>query len=723
MSTREKGGFTLPGEAGYEELSFALAEKWGADAIRDSDGTKLNDSLYQSDFEIYSTLCIIRGHNAFAKQHPDYLQQCFLQTEGTLALNEDALEIPLLEGFSEEQFALNASEAAFKYWQVWDRTENRLLEPSEWRFDPEKKTVIIEAPLAFRRYTVSFMAYRIWEEISMYNHVTNALDKEHLMPLDPAYEAVQAYMLEWLEKWCEEHPETDVVRFTSLFYNFVWIWGSEEARRDLYVDWGAYDFSVSAKMLDDFAETRGYPLTAEDFINQGKYKSTHMPPDQKKRDYMAFVCDFVADFGAKLVEIVHRHGKKAYVFYDDSWIGLEPYGPRFSDMHFDGIIKCLFSAYEARMCAAVPVKTHELRLHPYLFPTGLGGAPSFAPGGDPLAEARKYWLNIRRALLRVKIDRIGMGGYLHLTEDYPEFTDYIAQLADEFREIKALHEAAEVYTAKVKVLVLHAWGSKRPWTLCGHWHESNEHVLIHVIEALAGFPVQVDFADFSEIKALRPEEYDVLINGGKAGTAWSGGAAWSDPDLISRISEWTYNGGLLIGFGEPSALEGYQHYFRLASVFGVDKDTGARSNHGKWPLPEASGSRFVQQSSADFALQDGLYLTDPEAEVLSAKEGAPLIVRRRFGKGQALYFSDFIYSSETAQMLLEMIADFAGDKILLYTAEDPALDCAFFPALGKMIAVNSSAEKRSSKIRLKNGVREITLDAYQQLIFDLKEEE
>lgn len=39
------GGFTLPGESGYEELTLQLAKKWGADVIRDSDGTVLSDDL------------------------------------------------------------------------------------------------------------------------------------------------------------------------------------------------------------------------------------------------------------------------------------------------------------------------------------------------------------------------------------------------------------------------------------------------------------------------------------------------------------------------------------------------------------------------------------------------------------------------------------------------------------------------------------------------------
>ena len=85
---------------------------------------------------------------------------------------------------------------------------------------------------------------------------------------------------------------------------------------------------------------------------------------------MEFINDFVISFGKKLIDIVHEYGKKAYVFYDDSWVGIEPYNDRFYEFGFDGIIKCVFSGYEARLCAGVDTEVHELRLHPYLFPVG-----------------------------------------------------------------------------------------------------------------------------------------------------------------------------------------------------------------------------------------------------------------------------------------------------------------------------------------------------------------
>lgn len=165
------GGFTLPGESGYEELTLQLAEKWGADIIRDSDGTQLSNGILNAGYGIYSTICIIREHNDFARSHPECLQQTFLSTEPAAAV-ENALTINLLDGFFTEQFRVNDSAAAMTYWQVWNRTTGELLDRDAWTYADGVVTVC--APRPFHRYTVSFLAYRIWEEISMYNHVTHA---------------------------------------------------------------------------------------------------------------------------------------------------------------------------------------------------------------------------------------------------------------------------------------------------------------------------------------------------------------------------------------------------------------------------------------------------------------------------------------------------------------------------------------------------------------------
>ena len=118
-----QGGFTLPGEAGYEQLTLELAKKWGADVIRDSDGTKLSDEIVQAGYSIYSTICIIRQHNAFAAEHPDSQQQTFLCSEPVVATG-DTLVIDPMDGFFGEQFELNDTPDAMPYWQVYDRTTN-----------------------------------------------------------------------------------------------------------------------------------------------------------------------------------------------------------------------------------------------------------------------------------------------------------------------------------------------------------------------------------------------------------------------------------------------------------------------------------------------------------------------------------------------------------------------------------------------------------------------
>ena len=566
------GGFTLPGESGQEKLTLELAEKWGADVIRDSDGTKLSDEILDAGYDIYSTLCIIRDHNEWAKQHPECLQQSFLSTDPVIAA-EGPLTVRPMAGFFAEQFRINDRPEAMRYWQVWDRTADKPLPAGAWRWDASAGTVTVAEPVPFHAYTVSFLAWRLWEEINMYNHVTNHWTSEHLLPVDPRTAEAQDYLYSWLQTWCESHPQTNVVRFTSMFYNFVWIWGSDDRNRNLFTDWGSYDFTVSEKALDDFAAAYGYALTAEDFINKGSLQVTHMPPTAHKRDYMEFTQQFVAGFGKKLVDLVHHYGKRAYVFYDDSWVGVEPYGPHFKEFGFDGIIKCVFSGYEARMCAGVDAPVHELRFHPYLFPVGLGGAPTFAPGGNPTHDAAAYWNHVRRALLRAKIDRIGLGGYLHLLNDFPDFVDYIAAISDEFRAIKALHTRGSVATLPLTVAVLHSWGSLRPWTLSGHFHETYMHTLIHINEALAGLPVNVKFINFDDVKNGVPDDVDVIINAGRAGSAWSGGDAWQDETLVAALNKWVYNGGVLLGVEEPSAVSGYGDTFRMARILGVDEDT------------------------------------------------------------------------------------------------------------------------------------------------------
>jgi beta-D-galactosyl-(1->4)-L-rhamnose phosphorylase len=715
MAKQVKGSFTLPGESGYEKLTLELADRWGADVIRDSDGTVLSDEIINAGYGIYSTICIIRDHNEWASKNLDKLQQCFLISNPKVAV-QDYLSVYLMEDFFAEQFRVNDSKEALKYWQVYDRTTGVEVPREQWHYDRESGNVVITGITAWHKYTVSFMVYRIWEEISMYNHTTNNWQKEHLMQIDPMYEDTQNYMLDWMENWCKAHKETTVVRFTSMFYNFAWIWGSNERNRHLFSDWGSYDFTVSARGLDLFANKFGYSLTAEDFVNGGKYNVSHMPAEQHKKDWMAFINDFVIEFGKKLIDMTHKYGKLAYVFYDDSWVGVEPYNDRFQEFGFDGLIKCVFSGFEARLCSGVKVDTHEIRLHPYLFPVGLGGAPTFAEGGNPTLDAKKYWINIRRALLRESIDRIGLGGYLHLVEPYPDFVEYIEKISDEFREIKDLHHAGKPYAIKTKVAVLHSWGKVRSWTLSGHFHETFMHDLMHVNEALSGLPVEVQFIDFEDIREGKLKEVDVVINAGFAGSAWSGGKHWNDNKAVELLTEWVYNGGTFIGINQPSAVEGYDNFFRMAHVLGIDEDMGARVSHGKWKYTAAPVAGLMPEGSS-IKPKNSVYLTDGAANVLAEANGAVTLSSNNFGKGKGIYLPSFELNMENTRLLLNLIR-FAGNELneTKYITDNLYTECAYYPESKILVAINNSDEKQTTTIDTEFGKQSFELEPFDTII-------
>ena len=706
QDTYDYGSFTMPGESGYEELTLQLAKKWGADVIRDCDGTQLSSELLDAGMDVYSTICIIREHNTFIVEHPEFQQQVFLESERVLATN-DTLTINLLQGYFSKQFEVNKE--SLSYWQVYDRTTNSEVPTNQWSYDMQHDKVTITDAIAWHQYSVNFLAYRIWEEINMYNHVTNSWEKEPLRQLDPRHPQVQAYLCKWLIRWCEEHPETDVVRFTSLFYNFVWIWGSDERNPFLFTDWASYDFTVSPLALDQFAAENGYCLSGEDFINKGYRNPNHIVWDKKMEDFLWFTNAFVCSFAKELVDIVHQYGKKAYVFYDDSWVGMEPQSEGFGTIGFDGIIKCVFSGFEVRLCNAVPGNlTHELRLHPYLFPVGLGGAPTFKEGGNPALDAQRYWVQVRRALLRSCVDRIGLGGLLHLTQDFPDFVDTITDITKQFRMIKDLHQRSSVYKEHLKVGILSSWGKLRSWTCGGHYHEHPDLDLINILESLSGLPYEVVFLNFEEITKDQLSSLDVLINAGFALSSWSGGAHWKDDRIVETLTEWVYEGGTFIGINEPSMVQGYSNNLRMASVLGIDIDDGRRLCHGVWKVEQQENLSLPFEVQA----KKGVSLLDGETKVLQAQDDLAVVTERAFGKGKGVYLCEYRYSPQNTFALRSLLEQNQNIKSI-FSTDNPFVDCAYFPEAKTLLLANGSEQRQHVRVQNASKYFALTLDGFE----------
>ena len=715
-----KGGFTLPGEAGYEALTLKMAEKWGADVIRDSDGTKLSEDITKAGYGIYSTICIIREDNAWAKANMDKLQQSFLMSEPVTACG-DTVVIEPLKGYFKEQFILNKTDDPKEFWQVFDRTSGEEVPLSKWKFDPVSETVTVTSATPWHTYTVNFLAVRIWEEISMYNHITNDWgDKEHLMATEPRHPETQANMLRWLEDWCIRNPDTTVVRFTSMFYNFAWFWSDDPQNRNIFSDWGSYAMTTSPIALRAFEQEKGYKMTSEDFVNGGEYTPTHNVPSKKYREWMDFINRFVVDFGKQLIDLVHRYGKQAYVFYDDSWVGVEPYGERFKEFGFDGLIKCVFSGFEARLCAGVDaVKTHELRFHPYLFPTGLTGGPTFAPGGNPKLEASQYWVNVRRALLRKPVDRIGLGGYLHLVEPFPDFCDYIEEVADEFRLLKGFNASCKPYTLNGKVAILSAWGSLRSWSCSGHLHEQPDVDLLNVLESLSGLPLDVEFLSFDDVVNQGiPSDVKVLINAGKANTAWSGGVHWKDAALKAKITEFVAGGGGLIGINEPSAVVENGLFFQLSHLLGVDRDLGTKHCLRKMKYTVEKSFALADTPNVTISPLSGVYVKQHGVKVLAEQNGTPTVTLNTFGKGRAMYISAFRTGAVATRFLLRAILQVMGEEVQMnrYICDNLNTECAYYADIDQLVVINNSGEAQTTVIETEQGTVKAELKPFETII-------
>ena len=95
------GRVTIPTDLDVVPETLEILKKWGADAIRDCDGTDFPQQLKDADAKIYSTYYTTRKDNAWAKANPDEVQQCYIMT-GFYTAPGDTVTIPLMKGISPE---------------------------------------------------------------------------------------------------------------------------------------------------------------------------------------------------------------------------------------------------------------------------------------------------------------------------------------------------------------------------------------------------------------------------------------------------------------------------------------------------------------------------------------------------------------------------------------------------------------------------------------------
>ena len=125
---RRRGRVTIPTDLDVVPQTLELMERWGADAIRDCDGTDFPAALRETGAKVYATYYTTRKDNEWARQNPDEVQQCYIMT-GFHAAGEGPLAIPLMQGVSPELMRVNDRDDIARWWEVIDRTSGEALPP------------------------------------------------------------------------------------------------------------------------------------------------------------------------------------------------------------------------------------------------------------------------------------------------------------------------------------------------------------------------------------------------------------------------------------------------------------------------------------------------------------------------------------------------------------------------------------------------------------------
>ena len=720
MDTKKFGRVTIPTDVDVVPETLELVKRWGADAIRDCDGTDFPEALKGVGAKVYSTYYTTRKDNAWAKANPDEVQQCYIMT-GFYTATGETLSIPLMKGISDELMAVNTRDDIKRWWEVMDRTAGTPVDPAQWDYDEASGCVVIRNPEAYHDYTVSFLAYLIWDPVHMYNAVTNDWkDFEHQITFDVRQPKTHKFTMERLRKFIADHPYVNVIRYTTFFHQFTLMF--DELKREKYVDWYGYSASVSPYILKQFEEEVGYKFRPEYIIDQGYYNNQYRIPTKEFRDFQAFQRREVAKLAKEMVDITHELGKEAMMFLGDHWIGMEPFMDEFKTVGLDAVVGSVGNGSTLRLISDIPgVKYTEGRFLPYFFPD------TFHEGGDPVCEAKENWVTARRAILRKPIDRIGYGGYLKLAYQFPEFLDYVESVCNEFRELYENIKGTTPYCSRT-VAVLNCWGKMRAWG-CHMVHhalyQKQNYSYAGVIEALSGAPYDVKFISFDDIKADPKilDSIDVIINVGDGDTAHTGGYVWEDPAVTAAIRGFIHRGGGFIGVGEPSGHQYQGHYFQLATALGVEKETGFTLNYDKYNWDEHPDHFILADCTKPVDFGEGkknIYALEG-TEILVQREKEVQMAVHSYGEGRCVYLSGLPYSFENSRILHRAVLWSSHDEAALkqWFSSNFNVEVHAFVANGKYCVVNNTYEPQDTTVYCGDGSSfELSLAANEIRWFD-----
>ena len=238
--------------------------------------------------------------------------------------------------------------------------------------------------------------------------------------------------------------------------------------------------------------------------------------------------------------------------------------------------------------------------------------------------------------------------------------------------------------------------------------------------------VDVVFLSFDDIiQEGVPSDIDVIINAGDAGTAWSGHTYWDNPELVTAIRQFVYNGGGFVGIGEPSAYQKNGRFFQLGDVLGIEKETGYSLMTDKY-FVDSVESHFITADVDDIRTIDfgesmhNIFATSPTTEIIEYSDpkaeinsdilapanaegkgfGELHLSANSYGKGRGVYIAGLPYSIENTRLLLRSLYYAAGKEAELTTwfSSNPSVEVHAYPQKGKYALVNNTSSEQTTII-------------------------
>ena len=141
----KNGRVTIPTDESFVEGTREIVKLWGADAVRDCDGTELPKNVKELAEKVYNTYFVVRGDNEWAEKH-----RTFLMSARNLA-ERDTLQIDPMQGYFSQQIQPDTENLA--YWEVYDRTTGEKY--NDWEWNEKGRCVLVKNARSILVFLVS----------------------------------------------------------------------------------------------------------------------------------------------------------------------------------------------------------------------------------------------------------------------------------------------------------------------------------------------------------------------------------------------------------------------------------------------------------------------------------------------------------------------------------------------------------------------------------------